>query len=50
MLLISTLAKQRQVNICESKANLVYKVSPRLAQATWYDPISIFFIQNLIQF
>ena len=33
--MILALGKQRQVDLCEFKASLVYKVSSRTAKATW---------------
>ena len=38
-LLISALWRQRQVNRCEFKASLVYRVSSRTAGATQKDPV-----------
>ena len=40
MLLIPGLGRQRQEDLCEVKANLVYKVSSRTAKAIQRNPIS----------
>jgi hypothetical protein len=37
--LIPALGRQRQVNLCEFEANLVYTVSPRTARATQRNPV-----------
>jgi len=33
------LERQRQAELCEFEASLVYKVSPRTARATWKNPV-----------
>jgi hypothetical protein len=38
MPLISALGRQRQVDLCEFKASLVYRVSSRIARATQRNP------------
>jgi hypothetical protein len=40
MPLIPTLERQRQVDLCDFKANLIYKLSPRTARATQRNPVS----------
>lgn len=38
--LVPALEKQRQAELCESEAFLVYRVNPRIAKATQRDPVS----------
>ena len=40
MHLIPTLRKQKQVDLCELEASLVYRVSSRTARATQRNPVS----------
>ena len=40
MPLFSTLERQRQVDLCEFKANLLYRASPRTARDTQRNPVS----------
>jgi hypothetical protein len=37
--LIPALERQRQVDLCELKASLVYRVSSRIAKATQRNPV-----------
>jgi hypothetical protein len=37
--LIPTLGRQRQVDLCELEASLVYRVSSRVARATHRNPV-----------
>jgi hypothetical protein len=41
MLLIAALVRQRQVDLGEFKASLVYRVSSRTAKVTQKNPVSI---------
>jgi hypothetical protein len=47
--LIPALRRQRQVDLCEFEASLVYKVSTRTAMATQRNPISGKLRENLLQ-
>ena len=40
MLLIPALRRQRQADLCEFKASLVYRVSSRAAKSRQRDPVS----------
>jgi hypothetical protein len=40
MPLIPALGRQRQANLCEFKASLVYRVGCRIAKATQRNPVS----------
>ena len=40
MLLIPALGRQKQENLCEFEASLVYRVSSRTARATQRNPVS----------
>jgi hypothetical protein len=40
MLLIPALGRQRQVDLCEFKASLVYRVSVRTVRAAQRNPVS----------
>ena len=40
MPLVPTLSRQRQVDLCEFAASLVYRVSSRAARATQRNPVS----------
>jgi Tfp pilus assembly protein PilP len=40
MPLISEARRQSQVDLCEFKASLVYRVSSRTARTSWRDPVS----------
>ena len=39
MPLIPAFGRQRQVDVCEFKASLVYRVSSRTTRATWRNPV-----------
>jgi hypothetical protein len=42
MFLIPALRKQRQVDLCEFEANVVYRVSSRTTRATWRSTSNIY--------
>jgi hypothetical protein len=38
--LVPTLRKQRQADLCEFQASMVYRVSSKTARVTQWDPVS----------